>query len=156
LTKTSVLLSTVLETFLDPKKGEDATVLLCGIEYHLPPNIWDIQFHLIQHLVDEVELCGPVSCRWMYIVERYMEELKSFVRNRARPEASIAEGYLCSKGMSYINKYMLHLYKKAPRLWKLGEDMRESRVVLPKAKTIETLKHVLREQSIGSTSITLL
>jgi hypothetical protein len=129
-----------------PTKREEATELLCDMEYHLPPSIWDIQFHLIQHLVDEVQLCGPVSSRWMYFVERYMKELKSFVRNRARPEASIAEGYLCLEGMSYINEYMLRLYKNAPKLWKSQENVRDSGVVLPKAKTIENLNPVLREQ----------
>jgi hypothetical protein len=64
-----------------PKKREEATELLCYMEVHLPPSIWDIQFHLIHHLVDDVELCGPVSSRWMYFVERYMKELCFILMN---------------------------------------------------------------------------
>jgi hypothetical protein len=88
------------------------------MEVHLPPSIWDIQFYLIQYLVDKIELRGPVSNRWMYFIEKYMKELKSFVQNRASPKASIVEGYLCSEAMFYINEYMMRLYKKAPKLWK--------------------------------------
>jgi hypothetical protein len=50
------------------------------------------------------------------------------------------------EGMSYINEYMLRLYKNAPKLWKSQENVRDSGVVLPKAKTIENLNPVLREQ----------
>ncbi|WJX78264.1 hypothetical protein P8452_61508 [Trifolium repens] len=47
--------------------------------------------HLVVHLVEEAKLGGPVHYRWMYPIERYLGHLKSYVRNKARPEGSIAE-----------------------------------------------------------------
>jgi hypothetical protein len=39
----------------------------------------DLQFHLLIHLPDEVELVGLLSCHWMFFLERYMKKLKGFV-----------------------------------------------------------------------------
>ncbi|XP_057723816.1 uncharacterized protein LOC130939747 [Arachis stenosperma] len=47
--------------------------------------------HLVVYLVEEVKLGGPVHYRWMYPIERYLGQLKSYVRNKAQPEGSIAE-----------------------------------------------------------------
>jgi hypothetical protein len=63
------------------KNKKEPTKLLCNMEYHLPSSIWGIQFHLIQHLVNEVELCGPISSIWMYFAEWYIKKLKSFLRD---------------------------------------------------------------------------
>lgn len=30
--------------------------------------------HLMLHLVDELEICGPVHSRWCYSIERYVEQ----------------------------------------------------------------------------------
>lgn len=62
--------------------------------------------HLPVHLVDELELGGPVQFRWMYSVERYLYKLKCYVRNRSRPEASIAEGYLVEEALTFCSRYM--------------------------------------------------
>jgi hypothetical protein len=50
--------------------------------------------HLLYHLVDELDLCGPVSIIWMYKMERYMKTLKTYIRNMVRLEGSMAEGYI--------------------------------------------------------------
>jgi len=62
--------------------------------------------HLLYHLVDEVELCGPISIRWMYQVERYMKTLKTYMRNMARPKGSMAEGYIRNECLGFITKYL--------------------------------------------------
>jgi hypothetical protein len=64
------------------------------LEMEFTPSFFDIMTHLPYHLVEELDLCGPVSTRWMYLVERYMKTLKGYVWNMARPEASMAEGYI--------------------------------------------------------------
>jgi hypothetical protein len=46
---------------------------LCRLEKIFPPGMFDIQVHLISHLVDEVEVAGVVHARWMYWVERFMK-----------------------------------------------------------------------------------
>ncbi|XP_074374168.1 uncharacterized protein LOC141714553 [Apium graveolens] len=63
----------------------------------LPPSLFDVMIHLSVHLVREVELCGPVFLRWMYLFERYMKMFKGYVRNRAHPEGCIAEAYIAEE-----------------------------------------------------------
>ena len=50
--------------------------------------------HLLMHLENDLEHYGPIRMRWMYPIERYMKLLKKFVRNKAKPEGSMCEGYL--------------------------------------------------------------
>ena len=57
------------------------------LEIHFPPSFFDIMMHLPYHLAKELDLYGPVSARWMYLVERYMKVLKNHVRNMSRLEA---------------------------------------------------------------------
>ncbi|XP_073221529.1 uncharacterized protein [Cicer arietinum] len=59
---------------------------LCRLETIFPPSFFDIMVHLPIHLVNEVRLGGPVQFRWMYFTERYLGKLKSYVRNKSRPE----------------------------------------------------------------------
>jgi hypothetical protein len=51
-------------------------------------------------------MCGPVATRWMYPVERYMKILKSYVRNTARPKATMAEGYVKEECIGFITEYL--------------------------------------------------
>ncbi|XP_013679651.1 uncharacterized protein LOC106384195 [Brassica napus] len=67
---------------------------MCQLERFFPPALFDIMFHLPLHLAREARLGGPVHFRWMYPFERYMKTLKAYVKNFARPEACMAEGYL--------------------------------------------------------------
>ena len=48
-------------------------------EKELPMSFMDLQVHLLIHIVDEVELVGVVTYRWMFFLERYMKKLKGFV-----------------------------------------------------------------------------
>lgn len=52
-----------------PSKVEEAYSIMAKMEAHFPPTVFDVQFHLIVHLVPEIALAGPVSGRWMYFVE---------------------------------------------------------------------------------------
>jgi hypothetical protein len=72
----------------------DVAISLALLEIHFPPSFFDLMTHLLYHLVDELDMCGPVTIRWTYLLERYMKTLKLYVRNMARPETSMAEGYI--------------------------------------------------------------
>jgi hypothetical protein len=72
----------------------DVAESMALLEMEFPPSFFDIMTHLPYYLVEELDLCGPVAIQWMYHVERYMKTLKDYVWNMARPEASMAEGYL--------------------------------------------------------------
>jgi hypothetical protein len=80
----------------------DVAESMALLEMEFPPSFFDIMTHLPYHLVQELDLCGPVNTRWMYPVERFMKTLKGYVRNMARPEASIAEEVLEGAGKPYL------------------------------------------------------
>ncbi|XP_061344016.1 uncharacterized protein LOC133289989, partial [Gastrolobium bilobum] len=68
------------------KLQREVVLTLCHMEMLFPPSFFTVMVHLIVHLVEEAKLGGPVQYRWMYPIERYLGQLKSYVRNRARPE----------------------------------------------------------------------
>ncbi|XP_060959205.1 uncharacterized protein LOC133030469 [Cannabis sativa] len=81
-------------------------VLAVGVRKFLPRDtattitqlsFFDIMIHLVLHLPEEAILGGSVFMRWMYPFERYMKKLKNYVGNKARPEGSIAEGYVAMR-----------------------------------------------------------
>lgn len=83
-----------------------AAEVLCLLEKALPPLFFDIQIHVLVHLVEEVEICGPVHARWMYWLERYMGTLKNLVKQRAHPEGSMAVGYLNYESMFFCSQIL--------------------------------------------------
>ncbi|KAA0048234.1 hypothetical protein E5676_scaffold265G001660 [Cucumis melo var. makuwa] len=88
---------------------EDIVMTLCNLEKYFPPSFFTIMVHLVVHLVREVKLCGPVYLRWMYPFERYMKVLKSFVRNRNRPERCIAEAQVCEEVVQFGSDFLYGL-----------------------------------------------
>ncbi len=89
-----------------PSLREDVAVTLSMIEWELPGAIFDVMTHLVLHVVEELAICGPVHRRWMYPVERTLGTLKKYVRNRARPEASMALGYVLDETLGFVTEYM--------------------------------------------------
>ncbi len=118
---------------------EEAAELMCLMEQHLPPSFFDIQPHQIVHFPGEVALAGPIHYRWMYYLERYMKVMKGWVRQRARPEGSMAEGYVIFEGMHYLTEYTTRLSPSAPQLWSLKEDPKISSFLLPKNHKLRRL-----------------
>ena len=53
---------------------------------HLPLAFFNAQEHHLIHQVEEIELCGPVHSRSMWMVERHLKFMKGLVRQRARAE----------------------------------------------------------------------
>nr|GEZ74360.1 hypothetical protein [Tanacetum cinerariifolium] len=52
-----------------------------------------------------LEALEPIPYRWMYPFERYMKKLKIYVRNKANPEGSIAEGYVAEEVLTFCSYY---------------------------------------------------
>jgi hypothetical protein len=69
------------------------------LEKVFPPAYFDIMTHLVIHLVEELDICGPVHTGWMYPMEKYMKALKRFVQNMARPKGSMGMGYFIEKAL---------------------------------------------------------
>jgi hypothetical protein len=81
-------------------------------------------------LVQELDLCGPVATHWMYPIERYQKTLKNYVRNMARPEASMAEGYLKDECIGFITEYLQRFDVVQRRVWDADEEYGDAEVVL--------------------------
>uniref|UniRef100_A0A803L750 DUF4218 domain-containing protein n=1 Tax=Chenopodium quinoa TaxID=63459 RepID=A0A803L750_CHEQI len=79
---------------------------LCLLERIFPPAFFDIMVHLPLHLVGQIKLGGLVSSRCMYGIERYRHGLKQDVRNKARPEGSMAEGYLAKECVAFVARFL--------------------------------------------------
>ena len=77
--------------------------LMCEMHKYLPPWFFNAQEHYLIHQVEEIELCGPVHTRSMWMVERHLKSLKVFVRERACPEGSMVQGYMLYQSMVYIS-----------------------------------------------------
>ena len=100
----------------------DCAETMCMLEKIFPPSFFDITAHLPNHLVEEVFLCGPVHTRWMYPYERYFKTLKGFVRNLAKPEGSIAQGYQVEQALGFLTEYMSAYNITTRRVWDDKEE----------------------------------
>jgi len=71
-----------------------------------PHSFFTVMIHLVVHLAGDAKLGGPVQYRWMYPIERYLGKLKSYVRNKAQAEGSIAEGYMAKEALNFCSRYL--------------------------------------------------
>ena len=84
----------------------NAIEVVCILEKFFPTIILTIQVHLLVHIVDKVAITGVVYNRWMFFLERFMKIVKGFVHQKARPEGSMAEGWLVQEPLVYISKFL--------------------------------------------------
>lgn len=75
-----------------------------------------------------------------------MNELKDWVRQRVRPGASMARGYITTESMNYVADYARRLYKKVPSLWSEESNAKVEGIALPRCCKTETMKPHFREQ----------
>ena len=111
---------------------------MCEKQNYLPLEFFNAQEYYLMHQVEEIELCGPINSRSMWMVERHLKSLKDFVRQRARPEGSIVQGYMVYQSMVYISQYLpnlannIHLH----RIWHVNSINKfEGEVMLGKGRT---------------------
>ncbi|KAL6184927.1 hypothetical protein ACLB2K_041062 [Fragaria x ananassa] len=116
-------------------------VTLCDLEKIFPPSFFDVMEHLPIHLAEEALIAGAVQFRWMYPIERYLLTLKQYVRQRAHPEASIANGYLMEECMNFCSQYLKDMGCKSNRPLRRKNDEDNSK----KGKTF-LLSDVTRTQ----------
>ncbi|GJR57262.1 hypothetical protein Tco_1499424 [Tanacetum coccineum] len=79
--------------------------IMCDLELIYPPALFDIMIHMVIHLPLKALEGGPIHPRWMFPFERYMTKLKGYVRNKAKPKGSIAEGYVAEEALTFSSHY---------------------------------------------------
>ncbi|GKE93012.1 hypothetical protein Tco_1574107 [Tanacetum coccineum] len=100
----------------DMLKAQSKVVdILCNLELIYPPAFFDIMIHLVIHLPLEALEGGLIRPRWMFPFERYMKKLKGYVRNKAKPEGSIAEGYVAEEALTFSSHYFQDVTMKFNR-----------------------------------------
>jgi hypothetical protein len=80
--------------------------LMCEMKKYLPQTIFNAQEHYLKHQVEDIEKCGPVHTRSVWMAKRYLKTLKDLVRQRAHHEGSMVEGYMIYQTMVYITQYI--------------------------------------------------
>jgi hypothetical protein len=75
-------------------------------EKEISTSFMDLQFHILIHLPDEVELIGVLSCCWMFFLERHLKKMKGFIRQRVKPDGSMVEGYIIYEPFCYSSEYI--------------------------------------------------
>jgi hypothetical protein len=128
-----------------PSLEADVAESMALLEIEFPPSFFDVMTHLPYHLAKELDLCGPVSARWMYPVERYMKVLKNHVRNLARPEACMAEGYLKDECIGFITEYLHKFEATQRRVWDEDEEYGDAEEVLQGAGKPYVMTSELRD-----------
>ena len=108
------LCAKVQDPSLQDCMNEEVATALCLLEREFLPSFFDPMSHLPVHLVEELHLCGPVQNRWMYPLERYM---KSYVRNKARPEGCMATGTAMEVALGLSTEYILECESTGKRVW---------------------------------------
>ena len=128
-----------------PSLQADVAESMALLEIEFPPSFFDIMTHHLYHLVEELDLCGPISARWMYPVERYMKLLKNHVRNMARPEACMAEGYLQDECIGFVTEYIQRFEGTQRRVWDEDEEYGDAEEVLQGARRAYMMSPELRD-----------
>jgi hypothetical protein len=126
---------------------QEAAEVACYMEMNLPPSFFDIQPHLIVHLPKELLMAGPIRPRWMYFMERKLRTLKAWVRQKARPESSIAEGYLTQEAIHYTAEFCPDLDPNWASISMDEEDPKMLRDVVPTAHVERIMSDVVFEQA---------
>ena len=85
---------------------EEIVVILCELEIYFPPAFFDVMVHLLVHVVDDIIHLGPSFLHNMMPFERLNGIIKGYVRNRAKPDASIVQGWLTEECVSFCQNYM--------------------------------------------------
>ena len=121
------------------KMQDNIIIILCKLQRIFPPTFFDVMVHLTLHLPNEAIMGGPVHFRWMYSIERAMSIYKQYVRNRARPEGSIAEAYIVNEALTFCSMYFQDIETRFNR-----PEINDERTELFPPREISVFKHVSR------------
>jgi hypothetical protein len=124
---------------------EETAITICMFKKVFPPSFFDVMSHLPIHLIQQLDICGPVHTRWMYPIERYLKTLKGYVRQRAQPEGSMARGYNIDKTLGFCTEYMKRCHTTERRIWDDKEDPTMNVEIVEEKGRQHTLTNELRQ-----------
>jgi hypothetical protein len=109
ITRLYYFFNTVSQKVISRKELDDVRAYMietmCMFEMCFPP-FFDMQQHLMIHLMDQIHTSGPLYSHSMFSYEWYLIVLKSYVRNRAHLEGSIMEGYTTEEVVECCTDYV--------------------------------------------------
>ncbi|KAL0546349.1 hypothetical protein IC582_016257 [Cucumis melo] len=108
----------------------DIIIILCKLERIFLPAFFSVMVHLAVHIPYETKITGPVSYSWMYPIERILRTLKQYVRNKARPEGSIAEGYVMNESSTFCSRYLRGIETRFTRDERNDDTIVENEVIV--------------------------
>jgi hypothetical protein len=101
ITRLCYFFNTVSQKVIGHKELDDLKAYMietmCMLEMCFPLSFFDMQEHLMIHLMDQILTSGPLYLHSIFLYERFLAVLKAYVRNRAHPGGSIMEGYTTKK-----------------------------------------------------------
>jgi hypothetical protein len=89
-----------------PQWRREIAKIVFMFDKELPTSFMDLQSHFLIHLPDEVKLSRLLSSHLMFFLEKYMKNLKGFLRQREKPEGSMANGYILYESFYYSSEYI--------------------------------------------------
>ena len=98
-----------------PTWKKESVEIVCVFEKDIPISFMDLQVHLLIHLVDDIELAGVVSMRWIFFFERHMKTLKRYVRQKAHLEGCMVEGYVLNESFFFLCEFIGKYFEYGPR-----------------------------------------
>jgi hypothetical protein len=78
----------------------------CMLEMCFAPYFFDMQEHLMIHLVDQILTLGLLYLHSIFLYERFLVVLKTYVWNHAHPEGSIMDGYTIEEVVECCSDYV--------------------------------------------------
>jgi hypothetical protein len=110
ITRLCYFFNTVSQKMIGHKELDDLRAYMietmCMLEMCFSPSFFDMQQYLMIHLVDQIHTSSPLYLYSMFPYERYLADLKSYVRNRAHPKGSIMEGYTTEEVIECCTDYV--------------------------------------------------
>jgi hypothetical protein len=92
-----LLFHTVAQKVIGCKELDDLKAYMiktmCMLEMCFPSSFFDMQEHLMIHLMDQILTFDPLYLHSMFSCEWFLAVLKAYVQNRAHSEGSIVEDY---------------------------------------------------------------
>jgi hypothetical protein len=95
---------------------------LCRLEKVFPPSFFDLMTHQTLHLVDELDICGPVHSYWMYPIERTLKDLKGYAQNMCKPKGNMAKGHIFNEALGLCIEYMESFHATRRHVWDANEE----------------------------------